>query len=149
MNIITIEQLEKIYNYLKKPIASGIWILDGVWLEKEGITAEIIKEISANNKNAGSEVIRRLSVFNNFQGMNSILTLFKLLVSEKRKKMFQFTRGFFQKTAYRFLTLLRKKLRRNTLQSYNSLKRILIPPTNSIHTREFFNIENGLILFWQ
>jgi hypothetical protein len=37
------KELQKIFNYLKKPISSGIWLLEGEWLEKAGITPKIIE----------------------------------------------------------------------------------------------------------
>jgi len=47
-DFITNEDINKIYTYLKNPISNGIWVLEGIWLENEGITnkiVEIIKEI--------------------------------------------------------------------------------------------------------
>jgi len=47
---LTKDYVEKICKYLKNPTSSGLWILKGTWLGKEGISQEILKEIKANEE---------------------------------------------------------------------------------------------------
>jgi hypothetical protein len=154
-DLITEDDTNKICKYLKNPISSGIWVLNGVWLETKGVTAKVIGEAIAleerttkTKKKTAKEIEE--SVKETAQGISFTLRLFCYLSSndEVDKKRFLSDLG---KDEILLIEAIEKSFRELYKTEIEYFKENIVcsafNPT--VNEKAFKYVKDGLILPWQ
>ena len=153
-DFVSDKDINEVCRYLKNPTSSGIWVLKGLWLETEGITAKILEEVKAleeqtkKSKKRTPEAIEK-SVIETAKRMTFVLGSFGYMSYSNEADKKRYVSDVFRDDVL-LIEAVEKKFSKECSREIAYFKENILCQALKprISQREFTYVKDGLILNW-